>query len=396
MLLASCNQEAEIRLYAEWEPTEYIWMQWDKDSYMNSEPIEQSLTELLKVITLYHKVKILVEDKDLRNNANDLILANDIILEKVEFLNSVGRGAITDPSPVFLKCPDNKFGTVNFRWNNYGVRKVGHPKTIDTDTFDVEIAKKLNLDIISESELVWEGGAMDHNGKGTIIFSEQWMFQRNPDWTKEQIERELSSKLGIKKVIWLKNGPVEDDFKRILPGEVYPYGTGGHVDEFCRFANDSTILISYLTKQDRLKGPIEEETYFRMEENLSILTNETDQDGKPFKLIKIPSPDLIIKKIPSSEIKPWDSAWFPGYEQKDSINFVLPTSYLNFLLTDKIVILAKYWKQGRPESIKQKDDYVKMQFEEIFSDKSVIQLNPESFNHRGGGFHCYTYNEPFR
>jgi agmatine deiminase len=396
ILLFSCNREPEKRLYAEWEPTEYIWIQWDTDSYLSKEAMELSLIELLSSITPYHKVRIFVDDPELRENAEHLIREYKVDNRQIEFMNAHGGGAITDPSPIFLNVGNGKFATVDFRWNNYGVREVGHPRTLDTDTFDIEVARKLNLDVIAKSELVWEGGAMDHNGKGTIVFAEQWMFQRNPGWTKDQIEKELSKKLGIRKIIWLKNGPSEDDFKRILPGDVYPFGTGGHVDEFCRFVNDSTILLASLTQTDRKIGGIENETYQRMEENFSILQHEVDQDGKSFKIIRVPTPNLIIKRIASSEINPWDAAWFPGYEQKDSINFVLASSYLNFVLTDKMVIAAKYWKPGRPESMKSKDSIVKDLFEQLFPNKEIIQLNPEAFNHQGGGFHCYTYNEPVR
>ena len=98
----------------------------------------------------------------------------------------------------------------------------------------------------------------------------------------------------------------------------------------------------------------------------------------------------------SSEVNPWDAAWFPGYEAKDSINLALASSYLNFILTDKLVVAAKYWKPGRPESTLKKDEEVLMLFKQLFPEKEVVQLNPEAFNHQGGGFHCYSYNEPFK
>jgi agmatine deiminase len=393
-LVLSSSTKNDRRLLAEWEHTEYVWVQWDKGSYMTGEPIEETLAQLVSTIVPHHEMRILVEDDDLKSNVDSLLTSHGIDTSRIDFVKATAFAAITDPSPVFLRMESGKLATVDFRWNNYGVREVGHPKTIDTDTFDLEMANKIDLQVIDASQLVWEGGAMDHNGKGTILFSEQWMFQRNPNWTKPQIEEELSRTLGIKKVIWLNKGTPEDDFKRILPGEVYPFGTGGHVDEFCRFVNDSTVLLAMPDLKESKKGPIELETYQRMEENYSILKQSVDQDGQLLNIIKVPVPDLIIKKIPSSEINPWDAAWFPGYKEKDSINLVLASSYLNFLLTDKLVIIAKYWKEGRPESTKKKDEAVLELFLRLFPEKTVIPLNPEAFNHSGGGFHCYSYNEP--
>ena len=395
LIVTSCGTKHERRLVAEWEPTKYVWIQWDKGSYMTSEPIEESLAELVSRIVPYHKIRILVEDEQLKIDVDSLLKIHSVDSSQIKFESATAFAAITDPSPVFLKTESGKMATVDFRWNNYGVREVGHPKTIDTDTFDLEMAKKINLQVIDTSELVWEGGAMDHNGKGTMLFSEQWMFQRNPNWTKPQIEQELLGSLGVKSVIWLKNGPPEDDFKRILPGEVYPFGTGGHVDEFCRFVNDSTVLLGMPKFEESKKGSIEMETYQRMEENYNILKQSVDQDGNPLQIIKVPVPDLIIKKVASTVINPSDEAWFPGYREKDSINFVLATSYLNFLLTDKLVVIAKYWKPGRMESMARKDKEVLELFRGLFPNKAIIQLNPEAFNHSGGGFHCYTYNEPF-
>ena len=68
--------------------------------------------------------------------------------------------------------------------------------------------------------------------------------------TKLDIEKEMIGKLGQKKIIWLKKGIPQDDY--ILEGpiydQIYPKGVKGHMDEFCRFVDASTILISSVSE----------------------------------------------------------------------------------------------------------------------------------------------------
>ena len=204
----------------------------------------------------------------------------------------------------------------------------------------------------------------------------------------------MSALRGTKKVIWLKNGPPEDDFRQVFPGIIYPFGTGGHVDEFCRFANANTILLAEVSEEDRKKGWMYEENYKRMEENFKILKDITDQNGNPYKIIRMPSPDLIINEMLYENIGKGDLLWFPSANVGDTLKIALATSYLNFITTDKIVIGAKYWKPGMNASLKKKDEEVFSILKNVFPQHEVLQIDPVTINHGGGGFHCFTYNEP--
>ena len=83
--------------------------------------------------------------------------------------------------------------------------------------------------------------------KGTIILVEAVTLARNRHLTKQEIERDILHTLGQKKIIWLKEGLAEDPHQvKNLIGNYYGFGTGGHVDEFCRFTNDSTILLCWV------------------------------------------------------------------------------------------------------------------------------------------------------
>jgi Peptidylarginine deiminase and related enzymes len=72
------------------------------------------------------------------------------------------------------------------------------------------------------------------------------------------------------------------------------------------------------------------------------------------------------------------------------------TSYLNFLITNGLVLTASYWKPGRPEIMKQKDEQAKNILEKAFPGRKVIAINVEDFNVGGGGIHCATQQQPSR
>ena len=79
-----------------------------------------------------------------------------------------------------------------------------------------------------------EGGFIDVNDSGMVLTMEQCLLNRNrnPSLNKEEIETYLREFLGVRKVIWLREGIAGDD-------------TDGHVDDIARFVNPTTVLCAY-------------------------------------------------------------------------------------------------------------------------------------------------------
>jgi agmatine deiminase len=76
------------------------------------------------------------------------------------------------------------------------------------------------------------------------------------------------------------------------------------------------------------------------------------------------------------------------------IKYVFTTSYLNFLVTNGIVLIPKYWKPERSEMIKIKDKKAKEILQQAFPHRKIIQIDAEPLNHGGGGIHCITQQQP--
>ena len=245
-----------------------------------------------------------------------------------------------------------------------------------------------------KTDIVSEGGDREFNGKGTMMVNEAVELQRNPGMTRAQVEQGLLQILGQKKLIWLKRGVAEDDSARYgaLYGNVYPGGTGGHMDEFCRFADAHTILLAEVSPSERNADPISRMNYERMEENYKILKRATDQDGKKFKIVRVPVVDLIYDEFVVKE----DAAisYFHGSKAGDKIKVPLAASYLNFFISNGVVLTPAYWQEGRPQSMKTKDEAVKHILQRVFPDRKIVQIHSENFNYGGGGMHCATQQQP--
>lgn len=124
---------------------------------------------------------------------------------------------------------------------------------------------------------------IESNGNGTFMIIKEMAIQRNPGKTIREIENELYRTLGAKKIVWLKEGLIEDiTFKNYGPFYKNYFGGGAnrHIDELCRFVNDSTVILPYISEEERHNSPVDSINYYMIEENMLILQNAETADGK--------------------------------------------------------------------------------------------------------------------
>ena len=78
-------------------------------------------------------------------------------------------------------------------------------------------------------------------------------------------------------------------------------------------------------------------------------------------------------------------------EVGDSINLVAAASYLNFLVTNGVVVLPTYIHEG---SSLDKEEKIKAIFNQVFPNRQQIFLDVANLNYNGGGIHCITQQQP--
>lgn len=399
--LAACSaskNETGDRLVAEYEPSEYVILPFRTGLHEMSTVSDDSLTtRILNALTPHVKVLFIYKDSAhlplMRSKLAEWAVNTDSIV--FMYSKAKGGGAITDKAPVILANNNGQLSSIDFAWGCYGIMPPGDSCMIRDGNFDISLAKELGIAVVGKSNLVWEGGAKEHNSKGTMLLVEQLELQRNVGLTKEQIEKEHIEKLNLKKIIWLKKGVVEDDMLTILPGGYYPIGCGGHIDEFCRFVNDSTIMLSETTLEESKTDSLALENYNRMEENYAILKNATDQDGKPFHIIRVPAAEISVFETKYEDINPWYIDYYVGAKPGQTVKTLAATSYLNFIIANDVVVTASYWKEGRPEASRMKDEMVRKIFGLAFPGKKIVQIDMEGYNNNAGGMHCFSYNLPY-
>jgi agmatine deiminase len=352
------------RYPAEFEKQQAIWMQWPSEVYNSgSRPVNAAMIKIIKAFAPYVRVNVASRNVDEIVRVRNLLKSSGYKGTNVHFyvINHLSIWA-RDVGPVFVKDNNNRLSVVNFGFNNYS--RDGSQYYISVEgQVDKLVAKLYGVPLISTS-LISEGGAIESNGKGTLMVTESVVLKRNPNMTKQQIENEYKRVLGVKKIIWLKKGLAEDDNI-----------TSGHINEIARFASSNTILLARVMPGDRYANNFSKESYIRMEENYNILKNSADQDGRPFRIIRVPMPPTL-------------------YNVADSTGKVPLRSYLNYAVTNGAVLMQTYWRPGRSDALKATEDGVKEIIKGVFPGRNVIGIDAENINSWGGGIHCVTQHMP--
>ena len=88
------------------------------------------------------------------------------------------------------------------------------------------------------------------------------------------------------------------------------------------------------------------------------------------------------------------NALYRDFKVGDEVHWVPATSYLNFVISNGVVLVARYWREGLPEREREKDEYVRRTLQGLFPDRRVVQIDPMAINLTGGGMHCTTLQQP--
>ncbi|MFZ2470671.1 MAG: agmatine deiminase family protein [Methanothrix sp.] len=331
---------------AEWERHEAIWLSWpyDRDSFPEIEAVEKAYTAIIKAIHESEIVNLLVKDKLAQKDVVDRLKSEKVDLHRIHFhVINYADVWFRDYGPTFV-VRENEAGksvaAVNWIFNAWGEK---YAELMG----DSRIGSLINDDLKMERFLpgiVMEGGSIDVNGCGTVLTTEQCLLNknRNPSLNKEKIEGYLREYLGVQKVIWLKEGIAGDD-------------TDGHVDDIARFVNPTTVLCAY-------EDDPEDENFLPLKQNYELLCRETDQDGLPLTVIKLPMPGKV------------------GAQRR------LPASYANFYIGNDVVMVPVFGHRNDSVALKI--------IGEAFPERKVVGINCREMVHGLGTVHCISQQQP--
>ncbi|HEY5747950.1 MAG TPA: agmatine deiminase family protein [Chryseolinea sp.] len=416
-ILASCAKPGKTSFYmpAEWEPHDAVWLGWEEE-YLTYHPV---VFKMIGALMPHVQVKIAADSDSLLRVAKRILSEQSIDTTRIKFYVMPGeRYWIRDHGAAYLVNSKGELGVADFSWNSYGYpywlqEKFDHNMDSVKKYFKPERTKKIgqvdSLMAVAEHAtrlntwVVHEGGAIEVNGQGTLILCEATVFDRNPGKSKAELEPVYKRMLGVENIIWMKKGLADDPkhfFRRIVDNYVGG-GTGGHTDEFVRFANPRTILLAWVDEHEKDLNPINKMNYERMSENLKILEAARDQDGEPFTIIKVPLPDLAARKVVARirlddwrttlDVRPRSFKPSEAPHAGDTLLRVPASSYMNYLVTNGVVLLPTYTGTG---SSREKEERVRKIFEEQFPGREIIFIDALPLNWAGGGMHCSTQQQP--
>lgn len=304
---------------------------------------------------------------------------------------------------------------VDFRFDMYGYYPEEDELSLLLRSFGEFHAKCIGVENTRHSELISEGGDREFNGCGVMMaVQETEVAKRNPGKTVPEVEQELKLVLSLAQIIWLPQGSYDDEYAYSGPipsadgtlGSFRSASANGHIDEICRFANTDTIVIAHVSEEEARESKLHALNKERLDQAYEVVKNARNQDGQPFRILKMPVPEPIYV-----DLYPEDDAYdLWGEEVKEemggvlldgtpfpdnTINVLPALSYCNFLIANNVVMAQKYYEEGMPERVREKDEQALRVLQTAFPTRRIIQINPLALNLYGGGIHCHTRNIPF-
>lgn len=336
----------ENGLLPEWVEQDAVLIAWPhKNSDWNSmlDEVEKTYVELSQAILRYEKLVVLLPPEDIgiasllpENHPNLHILhmeTNDTWARDYAPLSCLKRGRKV---------------IVDYRFNGWGQKFASN--------YDNWVSRKLyeqgffapDVEWSNRQDFVFEGGAIESNGKGGLLSTEFCLMEgnRNPTWSKEAIELDLCRELNSTSIYLLSEGAIMGD------------DTDGHIDTLARFIDEQTI--AYV-------APTDAESFnyiylLAMERELKELRQS---DGvTPFRLVPLP-----------------DAGSF--YDEEGA---PMPATYANFLFVNGALLVPIYGTSRDEEAI--------TVLQRALPERKIVGVNCYNLIRQHGSLHCATMQFP--
>jgi agmatine deiminase len=339
------------RMPAEWEPHAATWIGWphNKTDWPGKfSAIPWVYSEIVRKIAPGETVRAFVESRAHEAQAKRILARAGVDLARVEFLKlATNRGWTRDSGPAFVE-KSGTVGIARFRFNGWA----RYPDFARDDRMPDFAARRGKFPVFlgraGGRAAVLEGGAIDVNGRGALITTEECLLDpdvqvRNPGLDRAGYESLFREFLGAGRVLWLGRGIAGDD-------------THGHVDDLCRFVSATTAVLCRETNS-------KDANYTALEENRERLQDARLADGSRLEVVALPMPSPLL---------------FEGRR--------LPASYANFYIANAAVLV--------PTFNDAKDREALGILGELFDDRPVVGIHAVDLVWGLGTIHCLTRQEP--
>jgi len=324
---------------AEWQPHAATWLSWPHNADTWSQNLELAQAEfrqLVETIAQFEPVNLMIGNLETNQFKFD---SPNVRLVPIPTNDAWAR----DYAPTFVKSSSGKLISIDWFYNAWG----GKYPPFDLDQKVAErVADHLDIENI-KVDLCIEGGALEINGKGTLITTRSCALakNRNPDATQQSVETIFRKYLGAQSFVWLPGDAIQGD------------DTDGHIDQLARFTDDHTILHAWTVDENDSRRPA-------IAQNIDALKAAMATIDSGCRFVPLPIPDPI-----------------------DYCDLVVPASYCNFLVINGAVIVPQF---DQADS----DANAVAILKEQFPNRKITPLPSKNLAVGLGSLHCLSQQQP--
>lgn len=362
--------DIDLQLYrwpAEWETHSCTWLAWPRNP--NTWPgiferIPPAYARFVAAVARFEPVRLLVRPVllDAARRLVDEACAAAAAVHPVEFISLPYNDSwIRDYGPIFLNRVSAESVTdAAAGGDSDNVRELPQQLAIDWDynawggkyppweadaAAASQVAELCNVPAIRPG-IVLEGGAIEGNGRGTILTTENCLLNPNRNGAVQRsiVEQWLQKFLNASRVVWLPgHGIVGDD-------------TDGHIDQVARFVDDHRVLVAAPFSEDADEAAA-------LRANRAAVEAATNQDGTTLQTLPLPMPS-------------------PMYEQGHR----LPACYCNYYLCNGGVIVPTFDDAA--------DEHALSLLQSCYPQREVVGVAARELIWGLGAFHCMSQQQP--
>ncbi|MFP4648454.1 MAG: agmatine/peptidylarginine deiminase [Halorhodospira sp.] len=337
------------RLPAEWEPHAALMLTWphpEGDWGEHLAEAEACLEQLAVAAAQFEPVLITCPDGRCTARVRNRLRSAGVAAERLIFGEAPSNDIwVRDHGPITVLRPGGRAQLLDFCFNGWGER---FPAAED-DRLTRRLTEQGVFGGESYRRIEWvlEGGSIDSDGAGTLLSTTRCLLNpnRNHGTVREEVEAQLSARLGIRRVLWLESGWLIGD------------DTDGHVDMLARFIDRETIV--HAVGQDP-----DDPHYAPLQAMAEELRGMRTRSGTPYQLIELPLPAPV----------------------HDEQGRRLPATYINFVFVNGGILVPTYNDPA--------DAIACARLAQACPGYRVVSVPARGLIRQGGSLHCATMQLP--